>query len=326
MSRARCSDAAGVGFDPSLSQEVNMSFSKLPKIDIHVHTVLKRGLPRLNGSHFATPDELRSMYDEIGVEMGVLLPAAAPDCYDGAEATNEDVMQIVAERPADFTWFCNIDPRWGRNSPETDLSHYLRYYQAQGARGVGEITANLPFNDPLVHNLFRHAEACGMPLTFHIGRAGGGDYGLIDEPGLPLLEQALQLFPGLTFLGHSQKFWAEIGGYLPSEERVSYPKGPVRPGGRIVTLMRAYPNLCGDLSAGSGSNAVMRDPEFGCAFIEEFQDRLFYGTDICQPENRTNPMLLLSGWLDQMAEEGKISLAAYRKVSRENAVRLLKLA
>ena len=70
-------------------------------------------------------------------------------------------------------------------------------------------------------------------------------------------------------------------------------------------------------------NAVSRDPEFGYAFMEEFQDRLFYGTDICSAENITNNMLKLSAFLDEAMEKGKISYAAYRKISRENALKLL---
>lgn len=95
------------------------------------------------------------------------------------------------------------------------------------------------------------------------------------------------------------------------------------PGGRVVELMRKYPNFNGDLSAGSGYNAVARDSEFGYSFIEEFQDRLFYGTDICDPKNITNPMLKLASWLDEGMEKGKISEAVYRKVSYENTLKLL---
>lgn len=80
--------------------------------------------------------------------------------------------------------------------------------------------------------------------------------------------------------------------------------------------MRKYPNLHGDLSAGSGYNAVTRDPEFGYDFLEEFQDRLYFGTDICAPEND----MRLSYWLDDAVESGKISREAYEKISRENAI------
>ena len=49
---------------------------------------------------------------------------------------------------------------------------------------------------------------------------------------------------------------------------------------RLIEMMRAHPNLHGDLSAGSGHNALSRDPAFGVRFLNEFQDRLYFGTDI----------------------------------------------
>jgi predicted TIM-barrel fold metal-dependent hydrolase len=93
--------------------------------------------------------------------------------------------------------------------------------------------------------------------------------------------------------------------------------------GRIVELMRKYPNLCGDLSAGSAYNAMTRDPEFGYSFIEEFQDRLFYGTDVNDPSHISLDMVKLSFWLDEACDKGKISKAAYEKVCYGNALDLL---
>ena len=57
-------------------------------------------------------------------------------------------------------------------------------------------------------------------------------------------------------------------------------KGPVKEGGRLVCLMRNYKNLYADLSANSGGCAIMRDEKFGLQFLEEFQDRLMFGTDM----------------------------------------------
>ena len=50
-------------------------------------------------------------------------------------------------------------------------------------------------------------------------------------------------------------------------------------GGRVVEMLRQYPNLYADLSAGSGLNALQRDPAFAIDFILEFQDRLLYARD-----------------------------------------------
>jgi len=291
------------------------------KIDIHVHSVPFHSCPRLNGTDYTTPDELRAIYDKIGVEKGVQLPGTNPEGMSRINS-NEDAMTLVKEHPETYFWFCNIDPRFGKNSPDTNLSHFINYYKERGAKGCGECCANLSFDDPLMFNLFKHLEKCDMPVTFHIGKKGG-DYGIVDGLGLPGLEKALKSFPGLRFLGHSQKFWAEISGDCNEAVRSGYPKGKVVPGGRIPELMRKYPNLCGDMSAGSGCNAFMRDPEFAYGFMEEFQDRLFYGTDICAKENENSPMLLLSSFLDEAMEKECISYEAYYKISRGNALKLL---
>ena len=89
----------------------------------------------------------------------------------------------------------------------------------------------------------------------------------------------------------------------------------------MVRLMRENKGLYGDMSAGSAFNAVSRDPEFGYAFIEEFKDRLLFGTDICDPRNNME----LSHWLDKAYLDGNISEEAYYLVSRGNAERELGL-
>ena len=293
------------------------------KIDIHVHTSESMWPSGMLGARYATPEELIHIYDQIGVEKGLLLPMITNEYYLQI-TSNYEIKQIVDKHPDRFVWFCNLDPRQGQFSPNTDFTQYISVCKANGAKGVGEICSNLYFDDPLTLNLLRQCEKCEMPVTFHIGDMGG-DYGLVDEIGLPRLEKVLQMFPKLTFLGHSQKFWAEISGDLTVEERNGYPTGKVAPGGRVVELLRKYPNLCGDLSAGSGFNAICRDPEFGYAFMEEFQDRLFFGTDICDPRNVTNSMMKLSQYLDEAVENGHISQEAYEKISRRNAEKLLGL-
>ena len=291
------------------------------KIDIHVHTTTCPWPARFPSARFALPEELIAIYDKIGVEKGMIQPEI---CLEGGFhiTTNYEAKCVADQYPDRFGWFCNIDPRQGSNTPYTDFTPYIQFSIEQGARGVGEICSNMYFDDPMTLNLFKHCEANDMPVIFHIGNRGG-DYGLIDEIGLPRMEKVLQMFPKLRLLGHSQKFWAEISGDLTKEQRDGYPTGKVAPGGRLVELMRKYPGLCGDLSAGSGYNAVSRDPDFGYAFMEEFQDKLYYGTDICDPRNIDSPMLKLASFLDEGVLSGKLSYEAYYKISRGNAEKLI---
>lgn len=289
-------------------------------IDIHVHVRSIPGPPRRGKQAYATPEQLIERYDVIGVETAVLLPGVSPEC-SYVPQSNQEILGICNRFPGRFVPFCNVDPRAMTNSPDAPLGEILSFYKECGYKGVGEVTANLRFDDPMVENLFAHCEKLGLPVTFHIGPTIGGCYGLYDEPGLPLLGNALAKFPNLIFLGHSQPFWAEIGALDDADARRGYPTGQVRDEGAVPRLMRAHPNLHGDLSAGSGHNALARDLDHAACFLDEFQDRLYFGTDICTPATGTP----LVDFLIRMRDEGRISETVFRKVARENAMRLLSL-
>lgn len=289
-------------------------------IDIHVHTRKVPGPPRHGKPAYATPEQLLERYDALGVEKAVLLPGVNPECAYTPQS-NEEVLEIAESHPGRFIPFCNVDPRAMTNSADAPLDQILAFYREKGCKGIGEVCANLPFLDPLVQNLFKHAQAVGLPLTFHVAAQLGGIYGLYDDPGLPQLQRSLARFPKLVFLGHSQSFWAEIGKLETPADRYGYPKYPVEEEGVVPKLLRRFPNLYGDLSAGSGCNALARDPEYAVRFLNEFQDQLLFGTDICAPDTPTP----LVDFLLDLRRTGKISEPVFQKVARENAVRLLGL-
>ena len=207
------------------------------------------------------------------------------------------------------------------SGPKTDFSRLLRYFKEQGCKGVGEYTVRLPFDDPHNMNLFAQVQEARLPLTFHIAPAMKDPfYGCYDDIGLPRLEKVLKAFPKLIFLGHSQPFWAEISTDVTKKNRNGRPKGKVKPG-RVVKLMRKYPNLHGDLSAGSGHNAISRDPEFGYRFMEEFQDRLHFGTDTNYVPY-DDPVV---PYFRKLKEERLIPGRVYEKIAWQNSAKLFRL-
>ncbi len=289
-------------------------------IDCHVHCTKRKSVARRGGTHYPTGDELLEMMDAGGIDMALIMCGIGPECRNQF-VSPEDVLEICALHPTRLIPSCCIDPRSGANSPDFDFSAFFEFYKNAGAKSIGELTSCLPWGDPRTRNLLRQAGEWEMPITFHIAPEPVGYYGLIDELGLPGLEKALQDFPDTIFFGHSQPFWAHVSGDVTEETWKGYPQGPVTPGGRIPELLERYPNLYGDLSAGSGHNAISRDEEFGFEFLERFQDRLFFGTDICYPGQE----LMQCEWFPANLEAGNIAPDVYEKITWRNIDRALGL-
>jgi len=77
--------------------------------------------------------------------------------------------------------------------------------------------------------------------------------------------------------------------------------------------------LAAELSAGSGANALTRDCEYAVGFLNEFGDKIMFGTDICAKSNDYPTAQFLRG----LKSSGKISAGTFEKIARGNAVRLL---
>jgi uncharacterized protein len=91
----------------------------------------------------------------------------------------------------------------------------------------------------------------------------------------------------------------------------------VTPGGAIDKLMDVYSNLWGDLSAGSGAQAISRDLAFGRQFLIRRQNRLLFGTDYLQP-GQAVPQF-------QVLDSLNLPADVQHKIFRQNAETLLKL-
>lgn len=289
----------------------------MEKIDLHLHLSL-HPLPKTGQMFLSSYAEMLPHLKELGIGKGVLMSAGETKSPQVPIGTNEDNAAIAAADPEHYSWMCNLDPV----SPET-IFQRLANLKAKGAVGVGELMVNQRLDSPFLQAVFAAAEQLELPVTFHMSPELGYSYGVVDDPGLPLLEQTLQKFPRLKILGHSQCFWIEMSGDAPTdrEGRNSWGEGTVTPGGRVPELFAKYPNLYGDLSANSAGCAIMRDPEFGLAFLEKYADRLFFATDMVN----TEMVFPLGGWLDEQVEQGKLSPSAYEKICWANAQRVFGL-
>ena len=296
-------------------------------IDIHAHAY-RRCPPFV--VQFPTAEQVIERYDQCGIEKGCLLPVVSPEIY--LPQANEDILEMAEQHPDRLIPFCNIDPRALTNSADAPLDRLLRHYRDLGCKGIGEVMPNLPVMHPMVQNLFKHAQDVGLPVIFDGSDQLTGDFGLYDDPGLPQLEHTLQRFPDLVLFGHGPVFWAEIGRLeTPADRGIVFgpgggqvgrlPSYPIEEEGVVPKLFRRYANLRGDLSDATAYNALARDADYGPRFLTEFQDRLFFGTDIVSFTMPVPLVDLLIEWRDTK----KISEEVFDKVARGNAARLLDL-
>ena len=286
----------------------------MKKIDLHLHLTPFQ-IPKMGKMNLASGKNMIPHLEELGIGKGVLMASSEKGLPFGTNKANKTICDKFPDR---YAWMCTLKPE----HPETVYDR-LANYKAQGAIGVGELTINRKLSDPFLQALFAAAEKLDMPVTIHMSPEEGYSYGVVDEPGLPLLEQVLAKYPKLKILGHSQTFWIEMSGDAPKDKegRNSWGDGPIVPGGRVPELFAKYPNLYGDLSANSGSRAIMRDEAFGLAFLEQYADRLFFATDMVNADM----VFPLGAWLDAQLAAGKLSQSTYNKICFENAQRIFGL-
>ncbi|HOL21708.1 MAG TPA: amidohydrolase family protein [bacterium] len=287
-------------------------------IDIHGHI----GRIVEDRKEFIDVANLISKMDRWGIDITCVLPLSENPEGGYLECDTEDVIKSCTEYPDRLIPFCLIDPRY-KNSPVTDFKPLLKEYKDRGCKGIGELLPKMDFDDERCINLYRQAAEFGFPVLFDMADSEYG-YGLRDGYGLPKLENALKLCPDTVFIGHGPTFWAEIAKEVPSDKRTGYPSGHIKEEGAVLQLMRKYKNLWVDISAHSGYNALTRDISFTVRFINEFQDRILFGTDSCLRSDidRVYPNV---AFMKKLREEKLVSEEVIEKIEYKNCVRLLGL-
>jgi predicted TIM-barrel fold metal-dependent hydrolase len=293
-------------------------------IDIHSHVYINPKINFYDSGPFLSAKQYVNIMEKFGIDKSVILP------FNNAEAPCEpqsfgEIAEIMDCYPDRFIPFCCPDPRLPIIPENADVDYYVKLlskYKSLGCKGVGELTARIPWDNHLMQFYLAACEQLELPVIFHTITADCNTYGVIDEIGLPKLEAVLKNFPKLKMIGHSAAFWSEISGDIKnSTVKNGYPSGKVLDGGAIPRLLRQYSNLYTDISANSGLNAFKRDEDFAFKFIEEFQDRIMFGLDICC-SIETSPHL---DWLKWSKANGNILATVYEKITWKNANRVLNL-
>jgi predicted TIM-barrel fold metal-dependent hydrolase len=281
-----------------------------PIIDIHQHL----------GYSGRSDDAFLAHQRAMGATTTILLPAGRPvntaSTHQGtanglqAQASGNDACERFAKaHRAAFRFGANEVP--DIDGATTEIERYLK----RGAVVIAEQKFGVECDAPAMQRIYALAQAHRVPVLMH------WQFEMYNY-GFERFYKMLEKYPRVTFLGHAQTWWANVD-KQHRDQSVLYPKGPVTPGGLTDRYLSAYPNMFGDLSAGSGLNALTRDEAFTKDFLVRHQDKLVFGSDCSDPDG-SGPNCQGSQTIATIRR-----LAANRTIERkllyENAKRIFKL-
>jgi uncharacterized protein len=269
-----------------------------PIIDIHQHTTYSG----------RTNEQLIAHQKALGITTTILLPAGSMYGLDAQCGGNQTVLDLAAERPKEFLFFANeiTDLPQARQ----EIERYLK----QGAIGIGEQKFRVACDSSHLNLMAEIARDFGVPILMHFMHK---QY----NTGIENMHKTLEKFPTVNFIGHAQTWWGNVDKDHKQEEL--YPLTKITPGGITDRLLSDYPNMFGDISAGSGLNFLIRDEDHARAFVERYQNKLMLGTD-CNDTLGRGPGCQgaqIMANIRRLAPSKRIE----RKLFYENAKRLLKL-
>jgi len=269
-----------------------------PVIDIHQHTDYSG----------RTDEQMIAHQRTMGVTHTVLLPAGRFYQLEAGASGNDRVQEVARQHPGEYFFFANEVPYL------SDARDVIVAGLKAGAKGIGEQKFMVDADSRAVEMLAEIAAEFSVPVLLHFQY---GKYNTSFERFHLIVEK----YPTVNFIGHAQTWWANID--AKADQTVLYPKGPVTAGGITDRLLTDYPNVFGDMSAGSGLNAMLRDEEHARGFLARHQDKLLYGSD-CNDAVGTGEKCSGSQMLATIRRLAP-DKAAERKILFENAKRVLKL-
>lgn len=289
----------------------NLIFNEAePIIDIHQH---------LNYAGRIS-DNLITHQRALGITTTILLPAGRPvnsastnnGESNGMEAkitVNRDARKFVKQRPKEFLFAVNEVP----DLP--DAVKVMGKYLKRGAVAIGELKFNVDCDSPEMQKIYQLAQDYNVPVLMH------WQYGRFNN-GFDRFHTMLKKYPKVNFIGHAQTWWANIDRY--NNQTILYPKGKVTAGGYTDRLLSDYSNMYGDLSAGSGLNALTRDEDHTRGFLNRHQDKLMFGSD-CADADGLKPELCLGSQIIAAVRNLSATKEIERKLLYENAKKLFRI-
>ena len=267
-------------------------------LDIHQHT------------HYAgrSDEDLLTHQRKMGIAKTVLLPAGSQHGLEADAWGNDSCLALVRKYPKEYYFFANELPDIDQTRPV--IEKYLKL----GAIGIGEQKYFVDSDSRHVELIASLAQAYNVPVLLHFQH---GKYNM----NFARFHKILEKFPRVNFIGHAQTWWGNIDRNL--DQFVLYPKTKITLGGLSDRWLSNYPNMYGDLSAGSGLNALTRDEDHAREFLKRHQDKLLYGSDcndIAGAGEKCSGSQQIAT-LRRLVNDPKI----LRKILYQNASRVLKI-
>jgi predicted TIM-barrel fold metal-dependent hydrolase len=240
-------------------------------LDIHQHL-----------GYSGRPDDVLLAHQRaMGVTTTILLPAGRPmdtpsthgGVANGLQAQargGEECRRFAAAHGKAFRYGANDVP-----DAEGAIAEIERYLKG-GAVLIGEQKFGVECDSPAMQKVYELARAYRVPVLMH------WQHGMYNH-GFERFHRMLEKYKDVTFIGHAQTWWGNID-RNHRDPSVMYPKGPVTPGGLTDRYLSDYANMYGDLSAGSGLNALTRDEAFTRDFLQRHQNKLLFGSDCSDRE------------------------------------------
>lgn len=261
--------------------------ARYPVIDAHIHHYPGQG--GHNDPEQALADWVTTM-DEVGIEQSVVLTGATGDAFDHL------VQMYLEPYPDRFQLYCGVESSGidQPDYPDRAVAELERCYK-RGARGIGEVTDKgfgitrdrslapedrLHPDDDRLDAFWKRAGELNLPVNIHIADHPSawqapdvfqertpifqqfnqhGREGLSYEELLPLLPSTLRKHPDTTFIACHL---ANLGNDL----------------GRLAGMLDEHDNLYVDISA--RDYEVGRQPRGAAKFMNDYQDRVLFGTDM----------------------------------------------
>jgi predicted TIM-barrel fold metal-dependent hydrolase len=275
-------------YQPSSSLVVpvtRLTKARMPVIDVHAHSSMNNVETR------ADVDAWVKTMDDVGIELSVVFTNA-----HGAEFDRQ--VELFSAYPKKFQLWYSFD---GSNPDSPDFTAKLveeleRVYK-KGARGVGEVTdkgwgveasakdalpraKRLRFDDPRLDAYWERCADLDMPVNIH----------LADHPSAWKPQDAYQErtpdFQAFAMYGKDVPSYEEL---LAGRERLlaKHPRTKFifchlsnegNDTAALAKMLDRFPNMYADISA--RDYEIGRQPRTIRAFLEKYQGRVMFGTDM----------------------------------------------